>query len=77
MITNGWKNSYYYQGNYYIDDYYLDWGPAIGQILYYGFYSLITELDSYFSLITNMDSYLSGMSTIETYYSIISTEISV
>jgi hypothetical protein len=67
MITNGWKNSYYYQGNYYIDDYYLDWGPAIGEILYLSLYSLITEIDSYFSI----------MSTLETYYSIISTEVSV
>ena len=29
MITNGYKNSYYYLSYYFIDDYYIDWGDAV------------------------------------------------
>ena len=30
MITNGWKNSYYYQPYYWMDNYYLEWGTSTG-----------------------------------------------
>jgi hypothetical protein len=45
MITNGYKNSYYYQGNFYIDNYWVDWGNYVAPAnIYYETIGMIKGL---------------------------------
>ena len=66
MITNGWKNSYYYQPYWWMDNYYVEWGTFTGIYNYIVYAdSFITETESHDSIFT--DSYY--------YYSLISTAV--